>query len=126
VADSNRGDRQCKRNNHNQRISYSHYSISRKAYLTVLVHMALMVCSGAMGRKSPLVCAIILLSINFQERSNMNTPWGKIMADKRAEEYRSKLEDLQERVGKAIELLQKDKPDISSVISILKPRKDSG
>lgn len=55
----------------------------------------------------------------------MNTPWGKIMADKRAEKYRSKLEDLQERVGKAIELLQKDKPDISSVISILKPRKDS-
>ena len=55
----------------------------------------------------------------------MNTPWGMIMADKRAEEYRSKLVDLQRREGKALELLQKDKPDIKSVISILKPQSES-
>lgn len=52
----------------------------------------------------------------------MSTPWGKIMADKKAEEYRIKLEDLQKRVEKALDLLQKDKPDIKSAINILKPQ----
>ncbi len=55
----------------------------------------------------------------------MNAPWGKIMADKKAEEYRIKLDDLQRRVDKAVELLQKDKPDIESVISILRPQEGS-
>lgn len=55
----------------------------------------------------------------------METPWGWIMAEKRAKEKESKLEDLRSRVDKAIELLQKDNPDIKLVIRILKLPKDS-
>lgn len=55
----------------------------------------------------------------------MSIPWGKINADKNAEEYRSKLIDLQKRVEKALELLQKEKPDINLVINILKPQNKS-
>ena len=55
----------------------------------------------------------------------MEFPWGQIMAEKRAKEKESKLEDLQSRVDKAIELLQKDNPDIKLVIRTLKPQKDS-
>lgn len=61
----------------------------------------------------------------FQKGANMSAPWGKIMADQKAKEYEIKLYNLQKRVNKAIELLQKDEPDIESVISILRPQKDS-
>jgi len=54
---------------------------------------------------------------------NMEFPWGQLMAEKRAKEKESKLEDLQSKVDKAIELLQKDNPDIKLVIRTLKTAK---
>ena len=53
----------------------------------------------------------------------MEFPWGQLMAEKRAKEKEGKLEDLQSKVGKAIELLQKDNPDIKLVIRTLKTAK---
>ena len=55
----------------------------------------------------------------------MSTPWGKIMADKKAREYETKFDRFQKRVDKAIEFLQKDEPDIKSAINILRQKDDS-
>ncbi len=49
----------------------------------------------------------------------MGTPWGMITARKEAKKHGDKLEELKERIDKAIELLKMEKPDIELVIRIL-------
>ena len=56
----------------------------------------------------------------------MDVPWRMIYAEKRASEYVKKLEDLQSKVDKALELLKMDNPNIKVVIRILAGKGSEG